>query len=174
LGANVRANNCKIDIADLYREYSDVLYRFIAKRLPRNDAADLMQDAFVRVLCLADGYELHSPQPFLFRVVNNLIIDYHKATRSNAYNVCESVNSVQQSADNPTPETLVYAQQRLNVMRQAIEELPPRCKQVFLLHKFEHQSHAAVAKRLGISINMVEKHIIRALAHCRQRLADLD
>jgi DNA-directed RNA polymerase specialized sigma24 family protein len=41
---------------------------------------------------------------------------------------------------------------------------------VFLLHKFEGLSHADIATRLGISKNMVEKHIIKALAHCRDRL----
>jgi RNA polymerase sigma-70 factor (ECF subfamily) len=171
----VRANNSKIDIAELYREYGDTLRRFIAKSLPRNDAADLMHDAFVRILSLADGYELRSPRPFLFRVVNNLIIDYHKSSHTDSYNVSDGANAAQQRpVDHLTPEVTAYAQQRLIIIQQAIEELPPRCKQVFLLHKFEHQSHAAIAEKLGISVNMVEKHVIRALSHCRHRLAELD
>jgi RNA polymerase sigma-70 factor (ECF subfamily) len=175
LGANVQApKNNKIDIAGLYREYGDMLQGFIAKKLPHNDAADLMHDAFVRVLCLADGYELRSPRPFLFRVVNNLILDHHKASRTKGDKCFDRDDSAGQPADNLTPEVSVYAQQRLIALQRAITELPPRCKQVFLLHKFEHQSHAAIADMLGISVNMVEKHVIRALAHCRQRLAGLD
>jgi DNA-directed RNA polymerase specialized sigma24 family protein len=69
LGANVQApKNNKLDIAGLYREYGDMLQRFIAKKLLCNDAADLMHDAFVRVLCLADGYEIGCRRPFLFRL----------------------------------------------------------------------------------------------------------
>jgi RNA polymerase sigma-70 factor (ECF subfamily) len=111
---------------------------------------------------------------FSVSVVNNLILDHHKAGHTNGYKIFERSDSAQQPVDNLTPEVSVYAQQRLTLLQQAIAELPPRCKQVFLLHKFEHHSHAAIAEMLGISVNMVEKHVMRALAHCRQRLADLD
>ncbi len=167
-------NKRKIDIAGLYSEYGDALHRFLTRKLPSNDASDLLHDTFVRVLCLADGYELHSPRPFLFRVARNLMLDHHKAGYSKMFEFDAGGDVEQRSADNITPEISVYAQQRLTVLQQAIDELPPRCRQVFLLHKFEHQSHAAIAEMLGISINMVEKHVIRALAHCRQRLVALD
>ncbi len=164
----------KIDIASLYSEYGDALHRFLTRKLPNHDAADLLHDTFVRVLCLADGYELHSPRPFLFRVARNLMLDHHKAGYSKMFEVDAGGDVEHRSIDNITPEVSVYSQQRLAVLQRAIDELPPRCRQVFLLHKFEHKSHAAIAEMLGISVNMVEKHVIRALAHCRQHLAALD
>ncbi len=167
-------NKRKIDIASLYSEYGDALHRFLSKKLPSSDAADLLHDTFVRVLCLADGYELRSPRPFLFRVARNLMLDHHKAGYSKMFEVDAGSDVEQRSTDNITPEVSVYSQQRLTILQQAIDELPPRCRQVFLLHKFEHKSHAAIANMLGISINMVEKHVIRALAHCRKRLVTLD
>ncbi len=176
MGAIVRSpnNNNKIDIAGLYREYGDMLHRFIARKLPRGDAADLMHDTFIRVLCLAEGYELRSPRPFLFRVAYNLVLDHLRARGNDNCEIYDSDDLARSLGDNLTPEVTVYAQQRLTVLQQAVSELPPRCRQVFLLHKFRHKSHAAIAEELGISVNMVEKHIIRALAHCRQRLAALD
>jgi RNA polymerase sigma-70 factor (ECF subfamily) len=142
--------------------------------MSHSDAADLMHEAFVRVLCLSDGYELHRPRPFLFRIAKNLILDHFKASHNTSCRIFENSDLSEHSVCNLTPEVTVYAQQRLNALQQAIDELPPRCKQVFLLHKFEHHSHAAIAEMLDISTNMVEKHIIRALAHCRKRLAELD
>jgi RNA polymerase sigma-70 factor (ECF subfamily) len=168
-------NNRKTDIATLYSEYGDALHRFLAKKLPCSDAADLLHDTFVRVLCLAEGYELHSPRPFLFRIANNLVLDYLKSGRNSGIEVTESGSDKEsQPVDTITPEASAYSQQRLIVLQQAIDELPPRCRQVFLLHKFEHRSHADIAEMLGVSVNMVEKHVIRALAHCRKQLAALD
>lgn len=167
-------NYNKIDIANLYQEYGDALRRFIAKRLSPGDADDVMHDTFVRVLCLADGYELRRPGPFLFQIATNLILDHLRARRTHVYENCEGSDAAQQAVDDITPEHTVYARQRLEVLQHAIAELPPRCREVFLMHKFEHASHAAIAAKLGISVNMVEKHVIRALAHCRERLAALD
>jgi len=170
----VGSRNNKIDIATLYQEYGDALRRFIAKKLSSGDADDVMHDTFMRVLCLEDGYELRRPRPFLFQIASNLVLDHLRARRAHVYENCEESDAVQQATDNVTPEHTVYAQERLAVLQHAIAELPPRCREVFLMHKFEHQTHAAIAAKLEISVNMVEKHVIRALAHCRERLAALD
>lgn len=60
--------------------------------------------------------------------------------------------------------------ERLRLLAHAIAELPPRRREVFLLHKIDGLSHSQVAERLGISRSKVEKHVMKALAHCRDRL----
>jgi RNA polymerase sigma-70 factor (ECF subfamily) len=67
-------------------------------------------------------------------------------------------------------ERSIEQRERLALLRGAIDELPPRCREVFVLHKLDGLSHADVADRLGISRNMVEKHVIRAMRHFRDRL----
>ena len=59
-------------------------------------------------------------------------------------------------------------------LERAIDDLPRRQREVILLHKFEGLSYSAIAERLGISKNTVMVHMMRALAHCRDRLADED
>ena len=77
------------------------------------------------------------------------------------------------STSAPSPESIVEARERLALLQAAIAELPPKCRRVFLLHKFASLSHNEIATRLGISRNMVEKHIIKAMTHCRTRLDEL-
>ena len=67
------------------------------------------------------------------------------------------------------PERQVMARQELRRLAADIDALPPRCREVFLLVRIDGHSNGEVATRLGISRNMVEKHLIKALLHCRSR-----
>lgn len=58
-------------------------------------------------------------------------------------------------------------------MARTIEGLPNRCQQVFILSRLHGLSNGAIADQLGISRNMVEKHIIRALLECRKMRAEI-
>ncbi|MCV2216320.1 MULTISPECIES: RNA polymerase sigma factor [unclassified Thauera] len=63
------------------------------------------------------------------------------------------------------------ARQRIALLAQAIESLPPRCRDVFVLHKVHEWTQADVAAHLGISVKAVEKHIRVGLACCRVAMA---
>lgn len=74
----------------------------------------------------------------------------------------------------PSPEGLAELQQRLAAMQKLIDGLPPRCRDVFWLCRVEGYTQPEIAQRLGISLNMVERHMIRALLDlraARERLA---
>ena len=61
----------------------------------------------------------------------------------------------------------VDARQRLRAFAETIAALPPRCREAFVLSRFEGLANGEIAGRLGISRNMVEKHVMRALLACR-------
>jgi RNA polymerase sigma-70 factor (ECF subfamily) len=67
----------------------------------------------------------------------------------------------------PSAETLAELQQRLAAVQRAIEGLPPRCREVFWLCRVEGHTQPEIAQRLNISLNMVERHMIRALLDLR-------
>jgi RNA polymerase sigma-70 factor (ECF subfamily) len=64
--------------------------------------------------------------------------------------------------------------QRLDMLKRALAELSPLCRDSFMLRKLEGLSHPEIAERLGISRSLVEKHIVNAMKHCRLRLRDWD
>jgi RNA polymerase sigma-70 factor (ECF subfamily) len=55
-------------------------------------------------------------------------------------------------------------------LRHAIEQLPERCRIVFMLSRFEGMSHRAIAEQLGISVKTIENQLIRATRLLRQAL----
>lgn len=133
-------------------------------------AEEVVQETWLRVRRLSQPPVVNQPRAYLFKMATNLAVDHLRAEKARARHI--SVDAVPEDVPNgmPSPDTVIDYQQRLVILRNAVEELPPRCREVFILHKFEDLSHAEISSRLGISRNMVEKHIIRGLAHCRDRL----
>ena len=84
-----------------------------------------------------------------------------EATHSSLVIGVETLPDIPVSVDEPL-ERILWRQQ-LEALRQAIEALPPRCRQVFLLHRLHDMPQADVADALGISRNMVARHMMRAM-----------
>ena len=70
----------------------------------------------------------------------------------------------------PGPDAVVGAREELAILAEAVRELPEKCRIVFLLYRGQGLTMREIAARLQISEKTVEKHIARAMVHCRARL----
>lgn len=68
------------------------------------------------------------------------------------------------------PDAHIRNTQLIDSLTAALAELPLKCRQVFIWQKIEGYSQEEIAQRLDISVNMVQKYMIRALRHLRDRL----
>lgn len=145
------------------------LQRFFRRRLEsREDAADATQETLLRVLEASHGTLIENPQAYLYQVAKSVArITIARRSRDAILFVAPE-EGVDQPDDAPLADRIVMARQGLSIMARAIEELPARCQQVFILSRLRGLSNGEIAVELGISRNMVEKHIIRALMHCRK------
>jgi RNA polymerase sigma-70 factor (ECF subfamily) len=162
------------ELSTLLEEHGRDLQRFLTRRLGCAETAkDLAQDTFLRLLQASPGQALLNPRAFLFRIAANLVIDYH---RRQQHRTTLPDTDVPADAPDPCPslETVVWSKQQVALLKQSIEELPPKCRQVFLLIKFHHLTHSEVATRLGISRSTVVKHMVKAVDYCRHRVQDSD
>lgn len=152
-----------------------VHYQELVRRLTRrlgspHAAADVAQETYLRLEGLGTVPDVRNGRAFLFRVADNLAIDHQRgqATRGRYFTAIDDVDH--RASDEPDPETALLHKQRLRRLAQAVAELPPKCREVFLLHKLDGLTYGEIAARLGISRSAVEKHMIKALAHCRDRV----
>jgi RNA polymerase sigma-70 factor (ECF subfamily) len=81
------------------------------------------------------------------------------------------IDSLNLISDEPGPERRLGARQELDTLRAIVAALPPQCRQVFELLKFEGLSHRDVAKRMQLSAKTVENHLTRAFARIASALA---
>ncbi|MBB6557730.1 RNA polymerase sigma-70 factor (ECF subfamily) [Acidovorax soli] len=162
--------------AVLARYYQELLNYFARTARGRDNAADLVHEAYARVLTLQrSGQAIAQPRALLYRTVRNLLVDQHRRS-----SVREPVpGGASEEAPLPDvaelaapaalgPEALAASSQGMAALLATIDALPLRCRQAFILHKFDGLSHAEVAAQMGISRKMVEQHIQRAMQACRQ------
>ena len=144
-------------------ELTGRLRRFVRTRVSsREDAEDVIQEAYLRVLRYSAEHEVESQERLLFSAAKNLAVDNrrrHSVRQRTAidYALLESFTQSWPPADE-----VVYASQRLRNVEAAVAQLPPRCREVFWYNRVDGLSYAQVAAHLGISVSAVEKHMARA------------
>ena len=75
----------------------------------------------------------------------------------------EEVADSQGLPEESSPERILLGRERLTKATEIMHGMPPRTREVFLLHRFEEMTYPAIAHALGISVSAVEKHIMIAL-----------
>jgi len=160
----------KDEINRLYQENSGNLKRFLLFRLKNEqDAEDILQECFIKYQRYNPEKDLLNPEGLLFKIAYTLSIDFLRKKKSDAARETswgkENITYIsgEPVVDMPPLGRKLDSRRNIRTILALIKELPPKCRQVFILHKFENLSHAQVAEQVGISRSMVEKYMMRAL-----------
>jgi RNA polymerase sigma-70 factor (ECF subfamily) len=157
--------------------YHHELLNFLTRQVrDRDTAADLVQESYVRVLTAqSTGQAVRDMRALLYRTARNLVIDLHRRSEVRRHDDLDSIPNHQHPAapQHGQPEEALASQQAIRSYAATIEALPPRCREAFVLYVFDELSHAQIAERMGISVSMVEKHVVRGMVAsklCERRL----
>ena len=156
-------------IGELFREHNAALIRFLLLRLHSYQAArEVAQEAYVRLLSLHEPGAVSYLRAFLFRTAANLAVDRQRREDVNAR--ASALPIFHEFADTRTPERRVAGVQEIEQLDGWLSELPPKCRQAFILNRFYGMDFAAVATEMGMSDRSVRVYVERALLHCRERM----
>jgi RNA polymerase sigma-70 factor (ECF subfamily) len=136
------------------------------------DAEDAAQDACLRALQTEPRQDIKDPIRYVLRIARNAFIDRRRrrVRESLLFNSFQDVALV--VSDGLDPERILGGKQALERVAAAIDILPPRCREAFELHRFGGLSYPGIARRMGVSTSMVEKHIAEAMLRLAQALND--
>lgn len=162
-------------VVDCYLRYLREVRAFLAQRLGcRETAGDLAQETFVRLLDMSGDTPalgtIQNPRALLYRIAANLATDHFRRTCLHHETPLDAINDEGLICPRPGPEQIVLARRILERLCAEIDRLPPQCRRVFIMARFDEIPQADIAARLGISRNAVEKHLIRALLQLSQHL----
>lgn len=140
--------------------YGDLLSHIRYKVSCPHRAKDILHDALIRYVISPTVNHIDQPHAYLRTIVQNLVTDdFHRTNR-----LLSLDSQIEISIDTaPSSELLADIRQRLIRVQSIIEQLPPRCRQVFWLYRIEGYTQAEIAEKMSISKNMVERHVMRAI-----------
>jgi RNA polymerase sigma-70 factor (ECF subfamily) len=155
-----------VALADLLISERPSLMRRLTRLLGCEAAAeDITQSLYFKLQRVAVESPIQNRTAFLHRLATNLAIDWLRAQkrRDTLFTALDTAPDV--ACDLPIPERQLLDREQLRLLLASVEELTPRCRQVFLMRKIEELPVSEIASRLGITRSMVARHLENALRH---------
>lgn len=148
----------------LREQYAGLLH-FLRRRVRNEeDAKDAAQESMMRLMRYRDAQPESAWKPLLYRIAINVVGEQFRRGNVRRITCHVSLEDVELRSTDPAQEELVARSQQRALLRDAVLELPDRCRQVYLLSRMREMTYAEIARHCGISVKTVEKHMTRALA----------
>src|SRR6185436_7072120 len=163
-------------VEELFAAHRTALLQYLTRLLHSSeDAEEIVQETYIRLLKLDDLSHLDSEvRRFLFRIATNLARDRFRQRKARAHDAHVPYDLLELEGSSEGPEEIVDWDAGMVVLRQALLDLPPRHRQVFLLHVTENMSYRTIAKHLGVSTKTVERDLAMVLELCQSRLRTME
>ena len=156
----------------LYRNTLEALRRYLARMVGcAAEAEDLAHDAYARVFSAMNAGPVRAPRAFLYVTARRLALNRLHRLRISPLAPAGADDGPEPASALPSVERVVVAREEWAQIERALKTLPPECRTVLLLCKLDRLSHAEIAARLGLGVNVVGKRHIRALRLLRAALA---
>ncbi len=147
------------------------LVQFFERRVGSNsEAEDLAQEVFERLTRQSDLGRLEQLDGYVFTVATNLLRDRARKRMTHAADAHLPLEEVAEFSEEITPERVLMGKDAVNRFLAALAELPERTRTVLMLRRYEGLEFKEIARRLGISVSAVEKHMVRAMDYLSRRL----
>lgn len=169
-------------ISEAVEQQRGRLRNFIRSRVPDpSDAEDILQDVFYELVA---AYRLAKPieqlGAWLFRVARNRIIDRFRKQKPEASSVGgraedENTLSLEELLPSPDagPESIFVRNVLMDEIGEALAELPPEQREVFIANEIEGRTFAEIAAETGTGINTLLSRKRYAVLHLRRHLREI-
>ncbi|MBW7902139.1 MAG: sigma-70 family RNA polymerase sigma factor [Rhodocyclaceae bacterium] len=152
-------------LSTLYRDHHGWLSGWLRRRLGNaDDAADLAQDAFMRVLKARNAAEIREPRHYLTAIAKGLVVDLFRRRSLEAEYLAALARLPE--PEWPSPEVRALAVEALMEVDAMLEGLGSRVRQVFILSQCDGLTYKEIAAQTGLALRTVNKYMAAAVEHC--------
>ncbi len=146
--------------------HEPMLRAWLQSRFPHSEPDDILQEAYLRVLQAREKSPMRSPKAFLFAVARNLALDQVRRRRAAGENDLARVDELDVLDEAADVSETVARNQELELLTQAIQSLPDRCRRIFTLRKVYGLSQSDIAQKLAVSEHTVSAQLTIGLHKC--------
>lgn len=149
----------------LYRDHHGWLSHWLRNKLGcTQQAADLAQNTFMRVLQSRQLMQLQEPRAFLTVLAKRELYTFWR--RRDLEQAYLDALAQQPQANQPSPEDMLLIREAIAALDQLLNGLPPKVRQAFLLSRLDGLTHVQIADTMAKSVATIERYMKQALLHC--------
>ena len=152
------------DQLDAYaREFSGALTRYFAKRgCQQATIDDLVQEVFMRLAKRAEGDAIENPEAYLMQTASSVWHSHLRYRQRRAHGDHIEFSEEIHAGEHFSPERVLEGREKVQQLVDALYELPARTRQVYVQCRIDGMKRKDAARRLGISVSAIEKHLMKA------------
>lgn len=156
----------------IHEQFRADLHRFLARRLRgEQDAGDLAQEVYLRLLRLRDSELIQKPRAYVYTIAAHVAYQFRLRSEQNPVTFdSEAAELASTSEEHVIPDTLAEQVNAQRVLEQMLRQLPQMHQAVLVLCKRDGMSYEEIAQKLGLSVHTVKKYLYEAKA----RLSTMD
>ncbi|MDQ8727795.1 RNA polymerase sigma factor [Bradyrhizobium sp. LHD-71] len=155
----------------LVDRYGDLKQRLTARLGSSDLAGDALQDAWIKIARIDTVGVVRNPGNYIFGVAMNAARDRMRDVNNRHLSATEIDELLEFADDVPDPSRTAEARSDLRLLEGILQELSPRQRDILLAARLDGTPRLEIARRLGISLRLVEKELQLAQEHCLARRA---
>jgi len=127
------------------------------------DIDDVIQEAYCRLAAMDDVRHIASGRAYLFQTTRNIVLEQVRRSKIVRIDNVTDMTSLNVTDEGPSQDRIMAGARELQRVEQLIDQLPPKCRRVFVLRRVHGVAQREIARMFGISESAVEKQAIRGL-----------
>jgi RNA polymerase sigma-70 factor (ECF subfamily) len=152
-------------LEQVYSSHHGWLHAWLWRKLgSREDAADLAQDTFLRLLSSKPSERLLEPRAYLRTVASGLVVNHWR--RLELERAYLDALAARPELVEPSPEQRALVLETLMRIDAMLDRLAPKVRQAFLMSQLDGLTYLQIARQLGVSDRMIKKYMAQAMLQC--------
>ena len=160
----------EVAFTEIFHHYGQRIWLFVLKKTKSETVAEeVVQEVFLKLWVKKEtATDIEDFAAFLYTMATNKTYDYFKKVAGDSRKLENLWHQVQQvSITNPVEETIDF-RESMEIVNQAIEQLPPQRKKIYLLNRIDGLSYEEIARELNISKSTVSNQLVEATKFIRE------
>ena len=151
----------------LFRKYYESVTKYIYYKCGSlEQAEDIVQNAFVKLWQLCATISFSKAKSYIYKACNNLFLNEVKHQKV----VLKHQQTVAKKTNNESPEFLIEVDEFRSKLKNAINQLSVKEREVFLLSRVEQKTYKEIAEITGLTVKAIERRMSKALRELRDTL----